>query len=59
MTLDIEINFYVSDFEHALKWFGLAFSSKNPSKDDQEAYRKLQVLIESMKYDEKMEEREE
>ena len=55
MVVELGINYTVEDFEQALKWYGLLYKDKHPSKTDERIYHKLNILVDSMKFDEKME----
>ena len=50
--IGIDINYSSSDFEQTLKWYNLAFKDKHPNKQDERAYHKINMLVESLKQDE-------
>lgn len=54
-TLPIEINFNKDNFETALKWYGMIFKEKHPSKKDEETYHKFSLLLQTLKEDEESE----
>ena len=58
MTLEVEINFCSSDFDKVLKWYSLAFKGKHPNKEDERVFNKLSVLTDSLRQDEKEEEKD-
>jgi len=53
--INIEILFSHEDFERALKWYIIAAKEKHLSKEDERVYHKLEILCESLKRDEEIE----
>jgi len=51
MTLEVEINYPIEDFERILKWFSLAFKDGKQTAEDERIYNKFVILVRSLKED--------